>query len=142
MTDKKASSDKDLKYVERLIKALGRKEDTSINEIKESADIGSMSEFLDVEPSDETPEDDEQAIRNALKNMSGGSNKDMFSIAESMLNVKDKSMRKGLTANDVLKKLLGICSSNNAPNKIRTRGDGHLIVDVRYSDDTVFLELG
>lgn len=141
MTDKRAS-DKDLKYVERLIKALGRKEDTSINEIKESADIDSMSEFLDVEPSDETPEEDEQAIRNALKSMPGGSTQDMFSIAESMLNVKDKSMRKGLTANEVLKKLLGICSIDNAPTKIRTKGNGHLIVDVRYSGDTITLELG
>lgn len=138
-TDKKTVvSDKDLAYITKLTKQYGDEE--SINEIKESASLESLKTLMDIDTVEESPQEEQEHLKKDDKQARDA----MFDIAEDILDFKPKPSKKYMTANQVMRKLIAICTTKgkSKSKKIKTSGTGHRIINVRYSGDTVILELG
>lgn len=138
-TDKKAVvSDKDMAYIAKLTKQYS--DEDSINEIKESASLDSLKALMDIDTVEESPQEEQEHLKKDDKQARDA----MFDIAEDILDFKPKQAKKYMTANQVMRKLIAICTTKgkSKSKKIKTSGTGHRIINVRYSGDTVILELG
>lgn len=137
-TDRNTVSDKDLAYIAKLTKQYG--DEDSINEIKEAASLDSLKALMDIDTVEESPQEEKEHLKKDDKQARDA----MFDIAEDILDFKPKPSKKYMTANQVMRKLIAICTTKgkSKSKKIKTAGTGHRIINVRYSGDTVILELG